>query len=223
MLSKIFNQIPYTCKLINYHDGLPISSGCGVFISPNHVLTSRHVVKKSFKNSSVLTVVNSGFNSIKTSKICSNDNFEVGFCLSSDPDIDIALITSPIPLSKIYLKIASSFNDKDTKTTLISPNYRFNRSSKGHYLGPNLDYRPDKNGVRPYTEFKFSNQPREGMSGSPIVNSQGDIISLLCAEATVIREIRKFGRPIGNNVGPTPEKLFEFYEPHRSHVESFHI
>ncbi len=214
MLTNIFNQIPYTCRILTLNGDGSFFLGSGAFVSPEHVLTAHHVIRHALQGAGDghVTIVKSGIPFYQ--EVYLGDN------VAKDRNLDVALIRLERPLSSSFLKVARDF-DKDEPVRMASPGYWFTKKSRGRYLKPDYDHYPDENGTRPFSEFEFARMGKNGMSGSPIINDRGEIVSLYTAEVATIKRIRRFLPPIGNDVGITPRKLINFYERYRSHVEGF--
>lgn len=205
-----FNQIPYVCKIKGYYNSFACYTGHGVFVSPEHVLTAWHNL--SPKAGKAVWISNRRF--LQEPLLTA-----VGENVRVDENIDLALMRLSRPLSRHFARVAHNF-DPPEEVTFASGGYRFLKTSKGRYLKPNYSRRPDENGVRLFSDFEYAAKPRKGMSGSPILNSKGEIVSIHHGRDAQTERIRHFLPPIGNSMGVTPEKLFEFFKPYRKHVES---
>lgn len=206
-----FNQIPYACRLSHHFKNHSTNYGSGVFVSPRHILTAAHVIAQQPH----ITVQKTGWPGLigpsarlelPRSIIAKNDN------------IDVALLRLPFALSAEFLKVATHF-EKDASLTLATWRFRGVKTTSGHYMKPCYDVWPDITGARPASVFKQDTPLRPGMSGSPYINEQGEIVSIAVAISRVTQE-KTFWGWRGDDIGATPDKFIAFFEPHRAEVEA---
>jgi len=187
----------------------------GSFITPNHVLTSWHIIERA-KHGDI---------------IVSNDNHEYTFMtptpaediLHSATD-DLAIIKLDAPLSKnchLPPVHVDTLEDKVSEQTLLVAAFQ-NQVFIGHAVeNANLTngYRDSKGITERFAGFATRAPIQPGFSGAPIINEKGEIISVLSGMPESKEYIEKLiasgtsDRSIKPFVGPTPKTLAEFASP----------
>ncbi|MEM9470074.1 MAG: serine protease [Pseudomonadota bacterium] len=172
-LSKMFdkNAILQATQIINVTDSSgQYSWGNGVFISSQHVITASHVVSHAHE--------------MWVGHLNLGTSWEL---VANDENLDVSIISLPSPLSNAFCSLAYGMPQKRKwvfDAVKRSPNTRTFLASRAREKPAVEDtHLPVMTSVsyvgNGFTEdFFLSLPPFKGLSGSPILNEKGEIISL---------------------------------------------